>query len=81
MKHRLAVMLLGATMLLGAMIMLSSCTVVSCNRVFPKLTWYWTKDAQLQRESDKMQKESHERYKASQKTNTVTVEPMVFKNK
>lgn len=23
----------------------SGCTVVGCNRVFPKLDWYWSKDA------------------------------------
>ena len=32
--------------------LLCGCTVVSANRVFPKLTWYWTRDAKLQRESD-----------------------------
>jgi len=27
------------------------CTVVSANRVFPKLDWYWSRDAKMQRES------------------------------
>lgn len=31
----------------------SGCTVVSNNRVFPKLGWYWSYDAQEQRESNR----------------------------
>lgn len=27
----------------------SGCTVVSANRVFPKLAWYWSADAKMQR--------------------------------
>jgi hypothetical protein len=30
---------------------LYGCTVVSANRAFPKLDWYWSKDAKAQRES------------------------------
>ncbi len=29
----------------------NGCTVVSANRVFPKLDWYWSADAKQQRES------------------------------
>jgi len=32
-------------------IFLSGCTVVSANRVFPKLDWYWSADAKEQRRS------------------------------
>jgi hypothetical protein len=28
----------------------AGCAVVSQNRVFPKFTWYWSKDAQLERD-------------------------------
>lgn len=42
------------TLALLALGLLCGCTVVSADRVFPKLTWYWTKDAQRQRESDAM---------------------------
>jgi len=30
-------------------VVLSGCTVVSYNRTFPKISWYWSKDAQEQR--------------------------------
>jgi hypothetical protein len=39
-------------LLLLPLLAFTGCTVVSANRVFPKLTWYWSKDAQLQHESD-----------------------------
>lgn len=34
----------------------TGCTVCTANRVFPKLTWAWTRDAKLQRESDAREK-------------------------
>lgn len=34
-----------------ALSLLSGCSVISANRVFPKLDWAWSKDAQMQRES------------------------------
>jgi hypothetical protein len=40
-----------------ALALLCGCTVVSADRVFPKFTWYWTKDAQRQRESDAMSRD------------------------
>lgn len=39
MKKLLLLLLLG----------LNGCTIVSDNRVFPKLTWYWSADAKQQR--------------------------------
>jgi hypothetical protein len=52
--------------------LLCGCTVVSANRVFPKLTWYWTVDAKLQRESDASEAAGLERWKAQNaQTNTV----------
>ena len=50
---------------------LCGCTVVSANRVFPKLTWYWTRDAKLQRESDAAEEAGAERYRLTTLTNTV----------
>lgn len=36
-------------LLLICLQLLTGCSVVSNNRVFPKLTWYWSRDADLQR--------------------------------
>lgn len=33
----------------------TGCTVVSANRVFPKLTWYWSADAKEQRREKQAQ--------------------------
>lgn len=38
--------------LLALVLSSSGCTVVSCNRVFPKLAWYWSADAKEQRAED-----------------------------
>lgn len=46
-----------------ALTLLCGCTVVSANRVFPKLTWAWSKDAQMQRAEDKLEKHNVERLK------------------
>lgn len=35
---------------------LTGCTVVTANRVFPKLSWYWSDDAKQQREYNKIEK-------------------------
>ena len=35
---------------------LSGCAVVSANRVFPKLTWYWSDDAKMQRAENAAEK-------------------------
>lgn len=37
-------------------LLLSGCTMVSHDRVLPKFTWCWTKDAQGQRAEDKLEK-------------------------
>ena len=42
--------------LLAALLMQTGCTVVSHNRAFPKLDWYWSKDAQQQRQEIKQEK-------------------------
>jgi hypothetical protein len=34
---------------LASLGLLSSCTVVSANRVFPRLSWYWSAEAREQR--------------------------------
>ena len=41
-----AVMALFTVLLMG---LEAGCTVCSRNRVFPKVTWYWTRDAQEER--------------------------------
>jgi hypothetical protein len=41
MKHILPILLLSA--------MCSGCTVITYDRVFPKVTWYWSKEAKAQR--------------------------------
>ena len=38
------------------LMLLNGCTVVTADRVFPKVTWSWSRDAKLQRESDARQK-------------------------
>lgn len=39
-----------------SLLLLAGCTVVSIDRVFPKVTWYWTKDAKYQRQSERQHK-------------------------
>lgn len=39
--------------LLALLVSFTGCTVVSANRVFPKLDWYWSKDAKEQRRGEK----------------------------
>jgi hypothetical protein len=38
-----------------ALKMLTGCAMVPCNRVFPKLDWYWSADAKACREYDRPQ--------------------------
>lgn len=54
MASRTKVKLLGAALL--AATIFSSCTVVSANRVFPKLDWYWSADAKEQRRERAIEK-------------------------
>jgi len=37
----------------SGLLLFTGCAVVSANRTFPKLDWYWSKDAILQREERK----------------------------
>lgn len=53
-------------------ILAGGCTVVSANRVFPKLAWYWSDDAKMQRAYDKEDKASTKAYQDSLKTNNIT---------
>ena len=43
-------------LLLMAAAALPGCSVISYNRVFPKLDWYWSHDAQVQREEKAQEK-------------------------
>lgn len=43
---------------------LSGCTVVSANRVFPKFTWYWSRDAQIQRAENAQNKAEEKQWNA-----------------
>ena len=45
----------------------SSCSIVSENRVFPKLTWYWSEDAKNQRDDNLINKQ----YEKSYNTNNI----------
>ncbi len=36
--------------LLLCLLFMNGCTVVSANRTFPKLSWYWSDDAKMQRQ-------------------------------
>ena len=55
-------------MLLG---LCGGCTVVSANRTFPKLDWYWSKDAQEQRRENAQEKADNAKWQAAQ-TNAIT---------
>ncbi len=44
----------------------SGCTVVSANRVFPKMAWYWSRDAKLEREYRKLNLEYHKSLKTNE---------------
>lgn len=48
----------------------TGCTFVSNDRVFPKLTWYWTAEAKQQRASNARHKSEEEAYKKSQQNQT-----------
>lgn len=43
-----------------ALLLCNGCTVVSANRVFPKLAWYWSADAKEQRREDEAEKQYHQ---------------------
>lgn len=45
---------------------LSGCTIVSANRTFPEVTWYWSKDAQNQR----AEREEYKRQFSAASTNS-----------
>lgn len=51
------------------LLLLSGCAI-SDHGVFPKLVWYWSVDAQLQREYDKDRKEREKAYRESLKENS-----------
>lgn len=44
---------------------LSGCSVVVQNRVFPKLDWYWSKDAQMERDYTRQEKADRIKYQES----------------
>lgn len=52
-----------AILLIGLVCVTSGCTVCSANRVFPKVTWAWTKEAKMERESRKADKAYHDSLK------------------
>ncbi len=45
-----------------AVMVFAGCTVVTANRVFPKLDWCWGRDAKIQRESEAWDRERHREY-------------------
>ncbi len=49
--------------------LLSGCTVVSANRVFPKLAWSWSADAKEQRREDAILKANAEAEKERNRLN------------
>ena len=53
MKARISRICIAAAIGLAA----GGCAVVSANRVFPKLTWYWSWEAKAQREERKKEQE------------------------
>ncbi len=52
--------------LLLALLLCNGCTVISYNRVFPKLTWYWTDDAKEQRREKAAYEASAKAYREQQ---------------
>lgn len=51
---------------LMALLMLTGCTMISNDRVFPKMAWYWTDEAKRQRESNQIHAAQMKAYKESQ---------------
>jgi hypothetical protein len=49
------------TLFLSLLLLQTGCTVVSQNRVFPKLSWYWSDDAKAEREYRRQEKERDSR--------------------
>jgi hypothetical protein len=64
---RITLFILGLFCLLA-----SGCQVISDNRVFPKLTWYWTREARDQRQSNREHEKAVREYQQSLKTNNPT---------
>ena len=62
---RITLFLIGLACLVA-----SGCTVVSENRVFPKLAWYWSSDAKMQRDYNKQHEAEVKAYQESLKTNS-----------
>jgi len=50
---------------LSALPLLAGCTVVSANRTFPKLAWYWSAEAQNQRQEKQAAKEYRQNHSAT----------------
>jgi hypothetical protein len=48
------------------LLVLSGCTMVSNDRVFPKMAWYWTDEAKRQRESNRIHAAEMKAFKESQ---------------
>ncbi len=60
-KHmRITLFIVGCVLML-----MSGCTVVSANRVFPKVTWYWSADAKEQRAERAQDKQYQEAWEAT----------------
>jgi glutamate dehydrogenase/leucine dehydrogenase len=57
-----------AVLIIPAILMLSGCVIVSKNRVFPKVDWYWSKDAINQRQDIIAEKQ----YEKSYETNKIS---------
>lgn len=58
-------------LLLLAIVLLSGCTIVSYDRVFPKLTWAWTDAAKEQRSQNRQRDADERAFKERQKTNHI----------
>ena len=57
----------NAAMLILCLFFINGCTVVSYNRSFPKLSWYWSNDAENQRAEQKEYKEFNDNYNRTNK--------------
>ncbi len=44
------------------LLLCTGCSIVACNRVFPKLTWYWDSDATACRKEHRQEREWQEQY-------------------
>lgn len=56
----------------AATLLNSGCALVGCDRVFPKLTWYWSAEAIRCREEHRLTQQADEEYARTNQVHSIT---------